>query len=107
MGSNLLRLPQHAAHLRPAPRRRPAAAAHDSAGAPGLAGYARIDFRVDTHDRPWLLEVNANPCLSSDAGYVAAADEAGLSQLELVRRIVAAARRRAPGVAEIGARAAS
>ena len=73
----------------------------------GLAGYARIDFRVDTAGRPWLLEVNANPCLSGDAGYVAAADEAGLSQLELVRRIVAAARRRAPGVAEIGARAAS
>ncbi len=74
----------------------------------GLAGYARVDFRVDRQGQPWLLEVNANPCLSRDAGYVAAAGEAGLSQLELVRRIVAAALRRAPaGGPRAGARAAS
>jgi D-alanine-D-alanine ligase len=62
----------------------------------GLAGYARIDFRVDHAGRPWLLEVNANPCLSADAGYVAAADEAGMTQADLVARIVAAALDRAP-----------
>lgn len=74
----------------------------------GLAGYARVDFRVDQDGRPWLLEVNANPCLSSDAGLVAAAEEAGLSQQELVRRIVAAALRRAPAAEPgAGARAAS
>ncbi len=74
----------------------------------GLAGYARVDFRVDGAGRPWLLEVNANPCLSGDAGYVAAAAEAGLSHQDLVRRIVAAARRRAPvAAAEADARAAS
>jgi D-alanine-D-alanine ligase len=59
----------------------------------GLRGYARIDFRVDREGRPWVLEVNANPCLSGDAGLVAAADEAGMGQVELVRRIVAAALR--------------
>lgn len=63
----------------------------------GLAGYARVDVRVDRDGRPWLLEVNANPCLSADAGYVAAADEAGLTQADLVRRIVAAGLRRACG----------
>jgi D-alanine-D-alanine ligase len=60
----------------------------------GLAGYARVDFRVDRAGRPLLLEVNANPCLSADAGYVAAAEEAGLTQADLVGRIAAAALRR-------------
>jgi len=57
----------------------------------GLRGYARVDFRVDREGRPWILEVNANPCLSADAGYMAAAVEAGLEPEEVVRRIVAAA----------------
>src|SRR5690606_39168042 len=28
----------------------------------GLRGYARVDFRVDEQGRPWILEVNGNPC---------------------------------------------
>lgn len=38
----------------------------------GLAGYARVDFRVDPKGQPWILEINANPCLSPDAGFAAA-----------------------------------
>jgi D-alanine-D-alanine ligase len=54
----------------------------------GLGGYARVDFRVDADGRPWVLEVNANPCLSPDAGYAAALAQAGLPFTEAVRRIM-------------------
>lgn len=55
----------------------------------GLKGYARVDFRVDRDGCPWVLEVNANPCLSPDAGFVAAAGRAGLELVDVVGRVVA------------------
>jgi len=54
----------------------------------GLGGYARVDFRVDRDNRPWVLEINTNPCLSPDSGFFAAAERAGLSFTALVKRIV-------------------
>jgi len=53
-----------------------------------LRGYARVDFRVDVNGTPWVLEVNANPCLSPDAGLAAALEEAGISFEEAVARIL-------------------
>ena len=53
-----------------------------------LRGFARVDFRVDQDGRPWVLEVNANPCISPDSGFVAAAQRAGLDFTTVVRRIV-------------------
>jgi D-alanine-D-alanine ligase len=55
----------------------------------GLTGYARVDCRVDGAGRPWILEININPCLSPDAGFAAAADRAGLTLTDVVGRIVA------------------
>jgi len=55
----------------------------------GLRGYARVDFRVDADGRPWVLEVNTNPCLSPDAGFMAAAGRAGLTGNNVVQRIMA------------------
>ena len=54
-----------------------------------LRGYARVDFRVDASGRPWVLEINTNPCISPDAGFMAAAERHGLSIEDVVRRIVA------------------
>jgi len=53
-----------------------------------LKGYARVDFRVGGQGRPWVLEVNANPCLSPDAGFAAALEKAGIPFVEAVERIL-------------------
>jgi len=54
----------------------------------GLHGYARVDFRVDPAGNPWVLEINANPCLSPDAGFAAALDRAGIAYADAIGRIV-------------------
>jgi D-alanine-D-alanine ligase len=56
-----------------------------------MRGYIRVDFRVDHQNRPSLLEVNANPCLSPDAGFVAACQQGGVDYNEMVNRIISAA----------------
>jgi len=58
-----------------------------------LSGYARVDMRLDEQGTPRILEVNANPCLSAEAGYVIAASNAGLTPGMLVDRILQAAMR--------------
>lgn len=60
----------------------------------GLNGYARVDFRIDTAGRPWILEVNANPCLSPDAGFAAALDASGIPYAAAIDRILSDAQRR-------------
>jgi D-alanine-D-alanine ligase len=53
-----------------------------------LKGAARIDFRVDNFGNPWILEVNANPCLSSDAGFMAAAKKKGISKQNVIKQLL-------------------
>ena len=59
----------------------------------GLTGYARVDCRVDSQDRPLILEVNPNPCLEPDAGMPASCAEAGIPYDALIEGIVRAALR--------------
>ena len=57
----------------------------------GLTGFARVDFRVNEDGEPLILEINTNPCISPDAGFAAAAAEAGMSYEALIEAIVEAA----------------
>ncbi len=63
----------------------------------GLAGYGRIDFRVDAMGKPWVIDVNTNPCITPDAGFAVTASQAGIGYSEVIKRIVAAALPRAAG----------
>ncbi len=57
----------------------------------GLGGYARVDFRVDAAGIAYVLEANANPCLTPDAGFAAAAGQGGMTFRDVVGRIADAA----------------
>jgi len=54
----------------------------------GLRGFARVDFRVDHAGKPWVLDINANPCLAPDSGFIAAAKEAGLNFNQVIKRVL-------------------
>jgi len=66
-----------------------------------LRGYVRVDFRVDHAGQPWILEINTNPCLSPEAGYVHALTEVGVSYDEAVQRILGSALARRPSGEEM------
>jgi D-alanine-D-alanine ligase len=62
--------------------------ARDAWGIFGLKGYARVDLRLDESGEPRILEINANPCLAADGGFMAAATRAGLTPGDVVERIL-------------------
>ena len=63
-----------------------------------LSGYARIDFRVDAFGKPWVIDVNTNPCITPDAGFAVTASMAGLGYPDVIERIVRAALPAAPEI---------
>lgn len=63
----------------------------------GGEGYGRVDIRVTEDGRPWVLEVNPNPDLSSDAGFARMGQARGWDYDALVGQVVAEALQRAPG----------
>jgi len=54
----------------------------------GLKGYARVDARTDGNENVFVIEINANPCISPDGGFVAATKEAGLPFTDVIKRII-------------------
>jgi D-alanine-D-alanine ligase len=53
-----------------------------------IKGFCRVDFRLDKEGSPYVLEVNANPCISPGAGFYAACEHAGISFTEATRRMI-------------------
>jgi D-alanine-D-alanine ligase len=53
-----------------------------------LRGYARVDFRCDAAGRPWILEINTNPCLSPESGFAAALQQGEISFAQGIQRIL-------------------
>jgi D-alanine-D-alanine ligase len=54
----------------------------------GLSGYARIDLRMDTEGRVYVLEANPNPQLAFGEDFAEAAKRAGISYEGLIQRII-------------------
>ena len=54
----------------------------------GLRDYGRVDMRVNPHDKPYVLEVNANPCLSPDAGMASSLARIGMNYRDMVENLV-------------------
>jgi D-alanine-D-alanine ligase len=54
----------------------------------GLKGYARVDARIDSNENVFVIEINANPCISPDSGFVAATKEAGYPFIDVIQRII-------------------
>jgi len=57
----------------------------------GLRGYARFDYRLAKTGELYLIDVNLNPCLSADAGFMASAKDGGLGCDEVIAAILEAA----------------
>jgi len=54
----------------------------------GLKGYVRVDYRVDEAGNPYILEVNANPCITTYGGFASAAGMGGISYDAMIGRIL-------------------
>ncbi|MGE5357712.1 MAG: D-alanine--D-alanine ligase family protein [Bacteroidales bacterium] len=54
-----------------------------------LSGYARIDIRLDTDSRPFVIEANPNPQLAYGEDFAESAERAGVSYEQLLERIIA------------------
>jgi len=53
-----------------------------------LRDYGRVDIRLDDQGQIYVLEVNANPCLSPDAGFAGAIYQDGMSYTDMVRQLI-------------------
>ncbi len=53
-----------------------------------LSGYARIDLRLDTDGRVYVLEANPNPQLAYGEDFAESAEHAGVTYEQLLQRII-------------------
>ncbi len=54
-----------------------------------LQGYARIDFRIDEDGNPWVLEINANPCISpNESSFIKSAEYGGFEYKDIIKKLI-------------------
>ena len=53
-----------------------------------LSGFVRVDFRVDKQGNPFVLEVNANPCITPGSGFYSACEQKGYTFSYATERII-------------------
>lgn len=53
-----------------------------------LNGWARVDFRVDEQGKPFVLEINPNPCISKGIMFEKTFREGGINYQEVIREII-------------------
>jgi D-alanine-D-alanine ligase len=61
----------------------------------GCRDYARVDFRVRSNGRPYILEVNPNPDLSEHAGFAGGLGSANIPYRDFIVRLIEHAMTRA------------
>ncbi|MBP8975971.1 MAG: ATP-grasp domain-containing protein [Bacteroidetes bacterium] len=54
----------------------------------GVRDYARVDIRLDKNNTPYVLEINPNPDISRDAGFIRSAKVAGMTFEDVMEAIV-------------------
>jgi len=64
--------------------------AFDAFKALDASGWGRVDFMLDAEDKPWLIEVNTIPGMTSHSLVPISAKQAGMSFDDLTLRILAA-----------------
>lgn len=62
----------------------------------GCRDYARVDMRLSKENKPYIIEVNPNPDISDDAGFIRSARTYGYDFDEIVGKIVDFALKRNP-----------
>ena len=79
------------AHIPPALEQQLRALAVRAYQATDCRDFGRVDFRVDTQGRPYVLEINPLPSLSTDDVFMAVAAHLGISYDAMIQRILQAA----------------
>jgi D-alanine-D-alanine ligase len=57
-------------------------------GVLNVSDFARVDFRLDQYNQPYILEVNSMASLNPSSSFVHAARKAGYSYARLINRII-------------------
>lgn len=53
-----------------------------------LNGYARVDFRIDEDGKPFVLEINPNPCISRGIMFEKTFREGGIDYIDVIKYII-------------------